>query len=50
MITGEGVDAKIDEFAASAMELKAGIRSIQLWLYMGCLLILAEKFLFLTEN
>ena len=22
MITGEGVDAKIDEFAASAMELK----------------------------
>lgn len=23
MITGEGVDAKIDEFAASAMELKS---------------------------
>ena len=50
MITGEGVDAKIDEFAASAMELKSRDQIYSAMVVYGLLTYSGEKVLFLTEN
>ena len=43
MITGEGVDAKIDEFAASAMELKSRDQIYSAMVVYGLLTYSGEK-------
>ena len=50
MITGEGVDAKVDEFAASAMELKSRNQIYSAMVVYGLLTFTREKFIFPTEN